>query len=117
MSNTNLQNIPPVPVQDAATETAAWRTFISSVTNDPKYLINGFFIPLSDISNTIQYAATGFRVYGAIKEDGTFHLYVVAVDANGDDVLVDGNQGSLVFDSTCPCPNMCGGGNVLNGNQ
>lgn len=115
--NNNFKTTYPVPVSTAATETAAWRTFIGGVTQDPNYLINAFFIPIGDISNTIQYAVNGFRAYMAMREDGTLHLYWVAVDADGNDVLEDSNNNSLVFDSTFPCPTRCGQSNSLNSTQ
>ncbi|MBE2290313.1 MAG: hypothetical protein IAE95_12215 [Chitinophagaceae bacterium] len=119
MSNeiNNFSTTYPVPVATAAADTAAWRTFIAGVTQDPNYLINAFFIPIGDISNTIQYAVNGFRAYMGMREDGTLHLYWVAVDADGNDVLEDSNNNSLVFDSTFPCPTCCGQSNALNSTQ
>ena len=118
MSNeNNYTNTQPIPVPTAAAETAAWRSFIAGVTQNPNYLINGFFIPIGDITNTIQYAVNGFRVYMGMRQDGTLHLYWVAVDADGNDVIQDASQNSLVFDTTVPCPTCCGGGNVLNTTQ
>jgi hypothetical protein len=115
------QTAQPVPVNDAATETAAWRTYDAQKFPNPADRINGFFIPIEDVNAALLNASTGVRVYLALKETGTslqdrLHLYVVAVDANGNDILeVQGN--SVVYDATMPCPNTCGQANDLNSTQ
>ncbi len=43
------------------------------------------------------------------------HIYVVPLDENGNDKLFDAAGNSLIYDSTMPCPSMCGVGNQLNG--
>jgi len=108
----------PVPIPDAAKETFRWREFIRTVApQDPSAWINGYFIPIDDINSIMGYAVNGARVYFAMREDSSIHLYIVPVDGNGDDILENSQDESLVYDTTLPCPNMCGSPNELNSNQ
>ncbi len=62
-----------------------------------------------------QSGAVGLRIWYGIGPDGNNRnvpqLYVVAVDANGDDILPSGNE--LVLDQSLPCPSYCPGGASL----
>lgn len=117
---------PGVPLPEAAAQTLNWRNFMISITpEDPTQRVNGFHIPISDINNLLAYAASGMRVYFAMPgadpqppqppTQSTIHLYIVPVDANGNDILENEQGVSLIYDTILPCPNVCGSANVLNG--
>ena len=118
----NALQIPPVPIQLAALETLAWREFNASIAPLPEDRVNGYFIPVDDINSILNYVQKGVRVYFALRDSGTsaqanLHLYIVPVDANGNDKLTDQQGNSLVYDTTMPCPSLCGAPNALNGCQ
>jgi hypothetical protein len=100
-------------VSTASAETKNWRTFIDALTTTP---IHGVKIPMDSISAVMDNAVNGIRVYGALKTQGdptSFHVYVVAIDENGNDIItLNGN--SEVYNFSSPCPTMCGNANVLN---
>jgi hypothetical protein len=105
----------PIPVLTAQQQTADWRDFINPIAGNA--IVHSFFIPKEDIDAVYKYAETGIRVYGALRianDPTSLHLLVVGVDANGDDVIEDGGD-SIIYDTTQPCPNMCGGVSILNG--
>jgi hypothetical protein len=125
-SNAGLTSVPnPVPVPIAAEQTYNWRQFMLGLTNyDP---VNGYFIPKDDILAVLQYATNGIRVYFALPPENdmplvgelhTVHLYVVAVDGQGNDRIHNPETlpaSSMIYDTTVPCPTLCGSPNVLNG--
>lgn len=122
MSNTNQKPLKnSVPVDLAAVQTSNWRDYMTELVQDPNDMIKGYFIPISDLTDVMQNAQKGARVYFALPEQGEevdirgVHLYVVAVDEDGNDILENSNGDSLVYDTTVPCPNMCGEPNKLNG--
>lgn len=129
------QNIVPgVDITTVQTELAQWRTFNAQVLNGGQNsadIVNGYFIPIGDIQNVILgnatalgYTPTGVRAYFALRSpqntpaEANLHLYIVAVDQNGNDVVEytppptqnDPNPQpvSLVYDTTVPCPPTCG---------
>ncbi len=119
----NPQPVPtPVDITKAAAETKAWRDFMATLPQVDQ--VNAYFIPIEDITNILQYATNGIRTYFAIRNDAQganaqVHLYVVPVDANGNDMLwgPQGQSQSLIYDTTMPCPNVCGASNPLNTTQ
>jgi len=52
----------------------------------------------------------GVRLYYAKARDAKLQMIAVGVDADGNDMLEDGD----IFDRGFPCPPFCGGGNALN---
>lgn len=122
-SNENSSNLPlGVPVSEAQIETAAWRTFIDSIVpSGGENRVNGYYIPITDIQNIPRSYpdAVGVRTYFALRggkgpAQAMLHLYIVPVDENGDDVL-EVNGVSTIYDTTMPCPQICGTPNALNG--
>jgi len=110
-----------VPIQVAANQTQAWRDYIS--TQPAQDQINAYFIPIGDITSILQFAQQGIRTYFALRpvQGGLInqlHLYVVPVDEFGNDVLYNPQTAdpsdTLVYDTTLPCPSMCGDANPLN---
>lgn len=119
MSTTKIGSATPVDLVKAAGETEAWRDFMSTMPNQD--VINAYFIPIDDITAILQYAASGIRTYFALRQDSNglnqqLHLYVVPVDANGNDVLLNptSQPDTLIYDTTMPCPTLCGAPNPLN---
>ncbi len=112
----------PVPIPIAAAETLAWRNFNATIAPEPDNRVNGYFIPIEDIKSIMGYAEKGVRVYFALRDTGSsvqanLHLYIVPVDAAGNDKLSDEQQPTLIYDTTLPCPSACGEPNALNGCQ
>jgi hypothetical protein len=52
----------------------------------------------------------GVRFYYSRTGDAKLQMIAVGVDADGNDLLEDGD----IFDRGFPCPPFCGGGNALN---
>lgn len=48
----------------------------------------------------------GIRAYNGIDDNGAYKLIIVAVDANGKD-LIDPENGFNIYDFTLPCPATC----------
>lgn len=124
MSNTNQKPLKnSVPVNLAAVQTSNWRDYMTQELADPNELIKGYFIPLDDLNDVMTNAVNGARVYFALPQIlpqadiRGLHLYIVAVDAEGNDILEGPNGESTVYDTTLPCPTMCGEPNELNGFQ
>ncbi len=117
-SKSNFLNTnPPVDSSLAFSHTQNWRDSFSANTGQ----INGFYISREDLMSVLSVSPSGqgLRIYSALDAPLAFkthHMYVVAVDANGNDIISDAftNQ-SAIFDFTAPCPLCCGGGNSLNG--
>lgn len=110
-----------VPVQIASNQTEAWRNFMATLPAQDQ--INAYFIPIGDITSILQFAKQGIRVYFAMRPVGQganqqVHLYVVPVDEQGNDQLENPQTAdpsdTLIYDTTMPCPNMCGAPNALN---
>ena len=97
----------PVPLSEASDSTQA---FQSANPNAIKAHYIG-----KDIINDIfdQTGCVGIRVYEGIK-DGEREIYIVGVDANGDDQL---GSNHIVADHVKPCPDFCGKSNPLNSNR
>ncbi len=84
-----------------------WRNSDHSLNLPDNLFIKGFLIPGADLTEVMaETGATDARTYLAIDEDSNFHLLVVGVDANGDD-MVDEDRGWYVYDFTRPCPPTC----------
>ncbi len=108
----------PVPVNLASAETASWRNYINTNISPGEMPIYGFYIPLNDIQQIMQYAVGGVRVYGALPvadQLSGMHLYIVPVDGSGNDIITV-NSASVIYDTTQPCPPCCGEPNELNSN-
>lgn len=58
--------------------------------------------------------AVGIRTYYGIDEKGSAQLYLVGVDAIGNDILADSKGNSLILDRSWPCPPYCPNGSPLN---
>ena len=54
---------------------------------------------------TNQTNCAGIRIWYGMDTSNKPQLYLVAIDANGDDILTPGNE--LVLDMTSPCPTDC----------
>ncbi|MDG1331398.1 MAG: hypothetical protein P8P74_03665 [Crocinitomicaceae bacterium] len=98
-----------------AIATATAETWVNN-WRDPKRTISiadikGFFVPHKDVQDAMaEIGAVNVRMYIGleINEDETheFHLLVVGVDADNND-LIDEANGLYVYDFTQPCPSMC----------
>ena len=94
-----------IPIDDAATMTAAWR--------DKGNAIKGVFFgkdKLNDLLTTP--GAMGIRMYFAINNNATT-LVCVATDADENDIL--GSE--VALEEAVPCPNRCGANNALNSDE
>jgi hypothetical protein len=111
-----------VPFATAHEQTKNYRDFIQ-----PEGINEiAFFIKTEDLISALQLPAettvnpniTGIRVYMALEHlpenKKRSHVYVVATDADQNDITKDSNNNSLIYDMTWPCPNICSKANVLN---
>lgn len=146
---------PSVNIEDAKRQTLNWREFLAGIPSIDQ--IRAYYIPLDDIERIIHNPnnqsvtdcpVSGIRAYFALNQplvqqakngapanevditsaNPYIHLFVVAVDANGNDIINDtigagdggalvsktGTADSLIYDTTMPCPPLCAGASVLN---
>lgn len=92
-----------IPLQTAVNWTTAWRnTYASSV--------KAFKINIDEVNDMLQEAGTSsIRLYFGL-DNGVEKLALVAVDANGHDIInptVNGVQISGTYDFCEPCPPTC----------
>ena len=108
MSNTEL---PPKAI-DLITATdwiERWRDPENNhkLVNSSGELIKGFLIPGQDLTEVMaETGAVDARSYIGLDPEGQFHLLIVGVDVDGDD-MVNEDEGQYVYDFTKPCPPMC----------
>jgi hypothetical protein len=100
-----------IPVATALIWVTKWRE------SDQVLPKKGFLIPKIDITEVMTENVSAVRTYMAIdpddeSEDTKYHLLVVGIDSNGDDML-DPDLGQYVYDFTKPCPSICSGTGVL----
>lgn len=96
-----------IPVATATKWIDNWRNSNHSLSLSNDLFVKGFLIPGDDLTEVMnETGATDARTYLAIDDDGAFHLLVVGVDADGND-MVDEDQGWNVYDFTRPCPPTC----------
>jgi len=106
----------------AAEQTTNYRNFMQgSGINEI-----AFYIRAEDLLGALQlpfelpegHNITGVRVYMALEElpnNNHSHLYVVGTDENNNDIILDSNNQSQIYDMTWPCPDLCSQANILNG--
>ena len=69
--------------------------------------LKGFFIPKIDITEVMaESGVENIRGYMAINDSNEYHLLIVGVDSDGND-MVDPELGQYVYDFTEPCPATC----------
>ena len=75
--------------------------------SDEKLDLKGFWVPGDDLREVMnEGGAQDARVYMAIDDDGNYHLLIVGVDADGND-MIDPDNGQYIYDFTQPCPATC----------
>ena len=92
-----------IPLQTAETWTAAWQTA------NPNS-IKAFKIDLAEVNDMLQeVGTTAIRLYFGL-DNGVEKLVLVAVNANGQDIInptVGGQTISGTYDFCTPCPPVC----------
>lgn len=103
---------PQISFQVAAEWTANWRTLFPGKTQAQCFTLN----EIAQVTNVN--GAVGVRAYYGMKEvegksekEYTLKLFLVAVDANGNDILP---ETGVIVDFARPCPSYCGDANILN---
>lgn len=100
-----------VPLAVAQDQTANWRTYINSISQNPIY---GFYLPLASLQQAAALTEGGVRMYIGLSDDlSTYDAFVVAVDADGNDILTLNGE-STIYDSAAACPACCGNPSPLN---
>jgi hypothetical protein len=97
-----------IPLSTAVTWVDNWRNADShNLVDAHGNVIKGFWIPSADLSETLaESGAESARSYIGIDENNEFHLLIVGVDGDGND-MTDEEAGQFVYDLTRPCPPMC----------
>jgi hypothetical protein len=126
MSTENDPNQPEgtIPVNEAITLTANWRTFLAN--SNQEFITRAFLIPIINFKNILLHNpdAEGVRAYIGLEDatDATTAKLVLVPVTNGEDVPIlyrDGNGGPgseeqvNIFDLTRQCPPYCPTG-ILN---
>jgi hypothetical protein len=92
-----------IPLQTAVNWTIAWR---GTTPNS----IKAFQINIDEVNDMLKEVGTNsIRLYFGL-DNGVEKLALVAVDANGQDIInptVDGQQISGTYDFCAPCPPTC----------
>lgn len=125
-NQSHFLGLEPMNLNVACNQTANWRDYIDAHSLEagtgPIY---GFFIPIDSLQAVMQEAVKGVRVYMALNApDQLSSLHLLLVPTNGDNSTVSGNDilynpvtnQSTVYDTTMPCPTVCGDPNVINSN-
>lgn len=69
--------------------------------------LKGFWVPGEDLTQVMaEEGVVDSRFYMAIDDDNQYHLLLVGVDAEGND-MIDADQGWYIYDFSRPCPPMC----------
>jgi hypothetical protein len=90
-----------IPLTEAVDWVTRWR---DSSENLP---VKGFLIPEIDVTEVLnEEGVANIRAYMAIDPSEEYHLLIVGVDADGND-MVDEAAGQYVYDFTRPCPSLC----------
>ncbi|NVK64829.1 MAG: hypothetical protein HWE22_09590 [Flavobacteriales bacterium] len=96
-----------ISVETATEWVNRWKESEHTLVNDDGTFIKGFFIPGDDLNEVMrETGASDARSYLGIDDNHEFHLLVVGVDDNGND-MVDPEKGCYVYDFTRPCPPTC----------
>jgi hypothetical protein len=95
-----------IPLQTAVNWTTAWRSANPNA-------IKAFKINIDEVNDILKEVnVNAIRVYFGI-DNGVEKLVLVAVDANGNDIIdptVNGHVISGTYDFNEPCPPICGSG-------
>jgi len=120
MSTENDPNNPEgsIPVNDAVTLTANWRTFLANANQE--FATRAFLIPIITFKNILLHNpdADGVRAYIGLEDpnDATTAKLVLVPVVNGEDIPIlykDGSGGpgtelqSNIFDFSKACPPVC----------
>lgn len=75
--------------------------------SNPNNTVKAFLIPEADITQLLaEEGVANVRAYMGIDENNTQKLMLVAVDAEGNDMINEEN-GQYIYDFTQPCPKTC----------
>ena len=97
-----------IPLSQAVTWVNNWRNADNhNLVNAEGNVIKGFWIPSDDLTQALaESGAESARSYIGIDENDVFHLLIVGVDGDGND-MTDELAGQYVYDFTQPCPATC----------
>ena len=93
-----------VPLSEAVTDCSNWRTTADLRLGSGK--VYAFKIPMLDFESIFDEDAESIRAYIGEASNGEKKLFLVGVDASGDD-MVDYPNGQFVYDFAVPCPPTC----------
>lgn len=102
-----MPNQNTIPVTTALDWVTRWRASTETLP------IKGFLVPGIDLTEVLaEEGVVNVRTYLGIDTNNEYHLLIVGVDDNGNDMLDEAN-GQYVYDFTEPCPPMCSATGVL----
>lgn len=91
-----------ISLQEAQERAVRWREQSIEGANFKASLISS-----EDLNGLVgELGENGIRAYNGINADGDYKLMIVAVDAEGND-LIDEENGHYIYDFTQPCPKNC----------
>ena len=100
MTNLKTRNI--ISLKKAQERAKSWRAASIEGNN-----FKGSLISKEDLQGLVsEIGENGIRAYNGINAEGVYKLMIVAVDANGND-LVNEKNGHYIYDFTQPCPDTC----------
>ena len=89
-----------ITLQQAQQWAAKWRL-------NPANTVKAHLIPEIDITQLLaEEGVANVRAYIGIDENGTNKLMLVAVNADGND-MINEDLGQYIYDFTIPCPSVC----------
>lgn len=93
-----------VPLNDAVNACSNWRTLVDDkMPNDKVY---AFKIPMIDFIEILHEDAVSIRAYLGEDSSGNKKMFLVGVDASGND-MIDYDNDQYVYDYSEPCPSDC----------
>lgn len=89
-----------ITLQQAQQWATKWRS-------NPANTVKAHLIPEIDITQLLaEEGVANVRAYIGIDENGTNKLMLVAVNADGND-MINEDLGQFIYDFTKPCPSIC----------
>lgn len=105
-----------VPLTTAQTDITNWKDYC--INNELADRVKAINIPLDSLTPLLNLAeVVSIRAYFGLPNSSTMEnmcLFIVGVDADGKDIIVDNDNNSLIMDFTSPCPKFCDTTSPLN---
>jgi pyrroloquinoline quinone (PQQ) biosynthesis protein C len=98
-----------VTLAAAQAEITNWKTYCTNKSISDRVI--AVKIPMESITPLLEIEnISGIRTYIGLPDASKMagmHVFVVAIDSNGNDIIEDGEGNSMIMDFNSPCPATC----------